>query len=71
VQAPGVQRVDFESPTVGEPVSYLAILPEVLGGVSMLGVGTLDPDFMGPRARVNPAERARIFSSLWGSDLEH
>lgn len=45
--------------------------PEVFGSVSMLGAGPLDPDFMGPRARANPAERARIFSSVWGRDLAY
>jgi S-formylglutathione hydrolase FrmB len=44
--------------------------PELFAAVSMLGAGPLDPDFMGPRAQLNPEERARIFQTVWGGDIE-
>jgi enterochelin esterase-like enzyme len=44
--------------------------PDLFATVSMLGTGPLDPNFMGPRAQANPAERARIFQAVWGNDLE-
>lgn len=43
--------------------------PDVFSAVSLLAAGPLDLDFDGPRARANPAQRARIFQSVYGSDL--
>jgi enterochelin esterase-like enzyme len=45
--------------------------PDLFGGVSMLGAGPLDLDFKGPRATAKPEERERIFTNVWGSDIEY
>jgi enterochelin esterase-like enzyme len=44
--------------------------PDRFSAISLLGAGPLDPDFMGPRAQSNPAERERIFRDVWGRSLE-
>lgn len=44
---------------------------EVFSAVSILAAGPLDLDFDGPRARANPAQRARIFQAVYGNDLAH
>lgn len=45
--------------------------PERFGAISMLAAGPLDLDFDGPRARANPAERARILRDVYGDDLTY
>ena len=45
--------------------------PERFGAISMLAAGPLDLDFDGPRARANPAERARIFREVYSDDLAY
>ncbi len=45
--------------------------PDVFGAVSCLAGGPLDPDFQGPRATANPAERARILRETFGDDLAY
>lgn len=42
---------------------------DLFGAVSILGAGPLDMDFKGPRATANPAQRERIFRSVWGGDI--
>jgi enterochelin esterase-like enzyme len=39
---------------------------DTFAAVSMLAGGPLDPDFMGPRATSNPAERTRILGNVYG-----
>lgn len=38
---------------------------DLFAAVSMLAAGPLDPDFMGPRATSNPAERSRILRNVY------
>ena len=44
---------------------------DVFGAISMLAAGPLDLEFMGPRARANPAERTLIFRHVYGGDIEY
>ena len=45
--------------------------PDLFAAVSMDAAGTLDLDFSGPQAQMNPDERAFILSTVYGNDMAY